>query len=176
MHVAAHLLPGHHKSGPVGAEHRIRRVVEVVFRLIARGLDDLRCIVAGTVAVQNMGGSFDPPETGADGDTTLLTGTAPASTMRSYPMEVVGYTRGRGHLTLTLDGYRPCHNAAEVIEAAGYEPEHDLDNPADSVFWISFMARPTLSEGSSSRKAYHGSSSWVLWIWSAIIRPCRTAR
>ena len=84
--------------------------------------------------IQNMGGSFDPPETGADGDTTLLTGTAPASTMRSYPMEVVGYTRGRGHLTLTLDGYRPCHNAAEVIEDAGYEPEHDLDNPADSVF------------------------------------------
>ena len=84
--------------------------------------------------IQNMGGSFDPPETGADGDTTLLIGTAPASTMRSYPMEVVGYTRGRGHLTLTLDGYRPCHNAAEVIEAAGYEPEHDLDNPADSVF------------------------------------------
>ena len=84
--------------------------------------------------IQNMGGSFDPPETGADGDTTLLTGTAPASTMRSYPMEVVGYTRGRGHLTLTLDGYRPCHNAAEVIEAAGYEPEHDLDNPAESVF------------------------------------------
>ena len=84
--------------------------------------------------IQNMGGSFDPPETGADGDTTLLTGTAPASTMRSYPMEVVGYTRGRGHLNLTLDGYRPCHNAAEVIEAAGYEPEHDLDNPADSVF------------------------------------------
>ena len=84
--------------------------------------------------IQNMGGSFDPPETGADGDTTLLTGTAPASIMRSYPMEVVGYTRGRGHLTLTLDGYRPCHNAAEVIKAAGYEPEHDLDNPADSVF------------------------------------------
>ena len=84
--------------------------------------------------IQNMGGSFEPPETGADGDTTLLTGTAPASTMRSYPMEVVGYTRGRGHLILTLDGYRPCHNAAEVIEAAGYEPEHDLDNPADSVF------------------------------------------
>ena len=84
--------------------------------------------------IQNMGGSFDPPETSADGDTTLLTGTAPASTMRSYPMEVVGYTRGRGHLTLTLDGSRPCHNAAEVIEAAGYEPEHDLDNSADSVF------------------------------------------
>ena len=84
--------------------------------------------------IQNMGGSFEPPETGADGDTTLLTGTAPASTMRSYPMEVVGYTRGRGHLSVTLDGYRPCHNAQEVIAETGYQPEHDLDNPADSVF------------------------------------------
>ena len=50
--------------------------------------------------VQRMEGSFDPPETGADGDTTLLPGTAPASTMRSYPMEVVSYTRGRGHCYL----------------------------------------------------------------------------
>lgn len=64
----------------------------------------------------------------------MLTGFAPVSTMRSYPMEVVSYTRGRGHLSLTLDGYRPCHNAQEVIAAIGYEPEHDLDNPADSVF------------------------------------------
>ena len=84
--------------------------------------------------IQNMGGSFDPPETGADGDTTLLTGTAPASTMRSYPMEVVSYTRGRGHLSLTLDGYRPCHNAQEVIAESGYDPTRDLDNTPDSVF------------------------------------------
>ena len=84
--------------------------------------------------VQRMEGSFDPPETAPDGQTATLTGFAPVATMRSYPMEVVSYTRGRGHLTLTLDGYRPCHNAAEVIEAVDYEPEHDLDNPADSVF------------------------------------------
>ena len=84
--------------------------------------------------IQRMEGSFDPPETSADGQTATLTGTAPVTTMRSYPMEVVSYTRGRGRLSLTLDGYRPCHNAQEVIEAVGYEPEHDLDNPADSVF------------------------------------------
>ena len=84
--------------------------------------------------VQRMEGSFDPPETAPDGRTAALTGFAPVAAMRSYPMEVVSYTRGRGHLSLTLDGYRPCHNAAEVIAAAGYEPEHDLDNPADSVF------------------------------------------
>ena len=82
--------------------------------------------------IQRMEGTFDPPESGEE--TAVLTGFAPVSTMRSYPMEVVSYTRGLGHLSLTLDGYRPCHNAQEVIAAIGYEPEHDLDNPADSVF------------------------------------------
>ena len=82
--------------------------------------------------IQRMEGSFDPPESGED--TAVLTGFAPVAAMRSYPMEVVSYTRGRGRVSLTLDGYRPCHNAQEVIEASGYEPEHDLDNPADSVF------------------------------------------
>ena len=82
--------------------------------------------------IQRMEGTFDPPESGEE--TAVLTGFAPVSTMRSYPMDVVSYTRGRGHLSLTLDGYRPCHNAQEVIAAIGYEPEHDLDNPADSVF------------------------------------------
>ena len=66
--------------------------------------------------IQRMEGSFDPPESGED--TAVLTGFAPVATMRSYPMEVVGYSRGRGHLSLTLDGYRPCHNAAEIIEAS----------------------------------------------------------
>ena len=84
--------------------------------------------------IQRMEGSFEPPETEADGQTAVLTGTCPVVTMRSYPMEVVSYTRGRGRLSLTLDGYRPCHNAEEIIDAVGYEPEHDLDNPADSVF------------------------------------------
>ena len=82
--------------------------------------------------IQRMEGSFGPPESGEE--TAVLTGFAPVAAMRSYPMEVVSYTRGRGRLTLTPDGCRPCYNAAQVIEAAGYEPEHDLENPADSVF------------------------------------------
>ena len=82
--------------------------------------------------IQRMEGSFDPPESGAE--TATLTGFAPVSTMRSYPMEVVSYTRGRGHLNLTLDGYRPCHNAQEVIAESGYDPTRDLDNTPDSVF------------------------------------------
>ena len=84
--------------------------------------------------VQRMEGSFDAPETSADGQTAVLSGTAPVVTMRAYPVEVAGYTHGRGRLTLTLAGYQPCHNAAEVLAEAAYDPEHDIDDPADSVF------------------------------------------
>ena len=55
--------------------------------------------------IQRMEGTFDPPESGEE--TAVLTGFAPVSTMRSYPMEVVSYTRGRGHLSLTLDATAP---------------------------------------------------------------------
>ena len=41
-----------------------------------------------------------------------------------------------------------------------------------SMRWISLMARPIFSTGTSSRKAYHGSNSWLF----ASISPCRTAR
>jgi len=82
--------------------------------------------------IQRMSGEADPPET-ADGE-TVLTGGAPAAGLQSYGAEVAAYTRGRGRLTCTLRGYAPCHNADEVIAAAGYDPERDLDNPADSVF------------------------------------------
>ena len=52
VHVAAHLFPGHHEPGPMGAEDRIRRVVEVVFRLVANGRQHLVGVVAGAVAIQ----------------------------------------------------------------------------------------------------------------------------
>ena len=82
--------------------------------------------------IQRREGTFDPPETGLE--TAVLTGTAPVATLRDYPVELAGYTHGRGRINLTPVGYRPCHNAAQVIAESGYQPQHDLDNPADSVF------------------------------------------
>ncbi|WP_370827708.1 NYN domain-containing protein [Fournierella massiliensis] len=82
--------------------------------------------------MQRMGGSFDPPE--LLGDTSVLTGSVPVAEMRGYAMELAGYTRGKGKLACTLAGYRPCHDAPEVIEQVGYDPERDTENPADSVF------------------------------------------
>lgn len=82
--------------------------------------------------IQRREGTFDPPETGLE--TAVLTGTAPVATLRDYPVELAGYTHGRGRISLTPVGYRPCHNAAQVIAESGYQPQHDLDNPANSVF------------------------------------------
>ena len=82
--------------------------------------------------VQRMYGRFDTPD--AIRDMAVLTGVAPVATMQGYQMEVAAYTKGLGRLSCTLQGYEPCHNAEEVIEAIGYEPEADVEHTADSVF------------------------------------------
>lgn len=82
--------------------------------------------------MDRMFGTFDPPVTTEDG--VVLTGKAPVACLRDYQREVIAYTKGRGHLSLWFKDYEPCHNAQEVIEAAGYDPEADLENTADSVF------------------------------------------
>ena len=82
--------------------------------------------------IQKMLGEFDPPK--IEGEMTVLTGSAPVVTMRDYQKEVISYTSGRGRLSCTLKGYYPCHNQEEVVEAVGYDPEADLENPTGSVF------------------------------------------
>ena len=82
--------------------------------------------------IQKMLGEFDTPKT--EGEMTVLTGSAPVVTMRDYQKEVISYTSGRGRLSCTLKGYYPCHNQEDVVEAVGYDPEADLENPTGSVF------------------------------------------
>ncbi|MCI9374820.1 MAG: GTP-binding protein [Oscillibacter sp.] len=82
--------------------------------------------------IQRMNGETEPPET--LGEEAVLTGTAPVSAMRDYAKEVAMYTRGQGRLLCRPAGYRPCPDAESVIAASGYDPERDVENPADSVF------------------------------------------
>ena len=89
---------------------------------IGRAITDIRA----------MGGEFDAPE--SQGAISTLRGTVPAAEVRDYADQLAAYTQGRGRLQLSLHGYAPCHNAQTVIEAAGYDPEADLDNTPDSVF------------------------------------------
>lgn len=54
--------------------------------------------------------------------------------MRGYQTELISYTKGKGRMMCSVSSYQPCHNAEEVIEARGYDPEGDLENPTGSVF------------------------------------------
>lgn len=82
--------------------------------------------------IQRMYGQFSPPET--EGEMSIIVGSAPVSEMRDYPKEVRNYTRGQGDLSFVFQGYAPCHNTAEVLEEAGYDPQSDTENPTGSVF------------------------------------------
>lgn len=82
--------------------------------------------------IQRMSGSFNPPE--MQGAFAVLSGEAPAASMRGYAAEVTAYSNGRGQLSCTVAGYRACHDAQAVIAQSGYDPERDLQNPPDSVF------------------------------------------
>lgn len=96
--------------------------LEVPADMIGRAMTD----------IQRMNGSFDTPI--QDGESAILTGSAPVVTMRDYQTEVISYTKGRGRLSCTLEGYKPCHNQEEVVKEVGYDSERDLDNPTGSVF------------------------------------------
>lgn len=96
--------------------------LELPIEQVGRAMSDL----------QRMNGEVSPPENA--GEETVLTGSAPVSALRDYAREVTAYTRGRGRLLCQPAGYRPCADAEAVIEAAGYDPERDVDNTPDSVF------------------------------------------
>ena len=89
---------------------------------IGRAITDIRA----------MGGRFDAPQT--QGDFSTLSGALPASELGDYADTLAAYTRGRGRLQIAMRGYEPCHNAEEIIAAAGYDPEADLENTPHSVF------------------------------------------
>ena len=82
--------------------------------------------------LQRMGGQVEAPET--LGTETVLTGAAPVAGLGDYAREVTAYTKGRGRLTCVFRDYEPCQDQAKVVEERAYDPNRDLENPADSVF------------------------------------------
>ena len=96
--------------------------LEVPADLVGRAMAD----------IQRMNGRFSGPE--LEGETAVLTGTAPVSAMRGYPREVTAYSRGRGRISVALSGYEPCHNGEEIAALSGYDPDGDMENPTGSVF------------------------------------------
>lgn len=64
-----------------------------------------------------------------------LKGEVPVATFVDYPIELASYTKGEGTVSLQSAGYRPCHNPEEVIDQADYNPENDLDNTPNSIYF-----------------------------------------
>ncbi len=94
-------------------------------------------IPAGSVGraltdLTRMGTRFEPPE--SSGETAVIRGSAPVAEIGGYPAAVTAYTRGLGRTALVFHGYEPCASQEAVVEALGYDPEADLENPPHSVF------------------------------------------
>jgi small GTP-binding protein len=107
--------------------------LEVPSDLVGRAMAD----------IEKMGASFGQPE--LDGEMSILTGTVPVASMRNYQQELNSYSKGRGRLSCTLNGYGPCHNTEEVLADCTYDPELDIRNSPDSVF------------------CYHGAGTIIPW-------------
>lgn len=96
--------------------------LEVPEAVIGRAMSD----------VEQRGGTFEI--TSSEVGVSAIKGRVPVAAMRDYPNEVTAYSKGLGRLSCTYRGYEPCRNAAEIIEKIEYDPERDVENPADSVF------------------------------------------
>ena len=123
---------------------------QATYRAVRQGLMQCREHSAGALVCLPAGGAygaawagpwricsgwaaqFDPPQ--EQGEFSLLQGAAPVATLRDYGLEVTAYTGGRGRFSCTLQGYEPCHNQQQVVEAIGYDCQRDVDNTGDSVF------------------------------------------
>lgn len=97
-------------------------VLEIPASLVGRAMFD----------IEQMKGSCDIQK--SDGETVVIEGMAPVSTMNNYQKEVTAYSKGHGRLLTNLKGYNICHNQEDVIEKVAYDPERDLENPSSSVF------------------------------------------
>ncbi len=134
-----------HKKHTEGGDFR-----EATYRAVRHGLRSAGCILLEpwysfemTLPTEGvgramsdlsaMGARFSPPDAVA-GEESTLRGSAPVSEIRNYAAVLSGYTRAKGRLALSFAGYDVCHNAEEVIEAIGYDPDADIENTADSVF------------------------------------------
>ena len=113
--------------------------LEVPQDMVGRAMSDIQRM-AGTFEMGDDAGagfgSGAAASTGSatDADYAVLTGECPVSEMRDYAMDVNAYTHGRGRLSCTFAGYRPCHDEERVVREAHYDAEADLDNTPDSVF------------------------------------------
>ena len=107
--------------------------------------------------LQKMNATINPAEM-TDGK-AILTGLVPAACLGDYAQELSVYTHGEGSLSVSLNGYQPCHNAEEIISETGYLPDLDTDNPSSSVFCS--HGAGTIIPWNQVRNMMHAESEWI---------------
>ncbi|HHT41853.1 MAG TPA: GTP-binding protein [Firmicutes bacterium] len=133
-----------HKSHTEGGDFR-----EATYRAVRQGLKEAQSVLLEPyysfrleIPEKQVGRAMSDIEkmqgvweiASSQGQMAVLVGSAPVVNMRNYHKEVAAYTRGLGRLSLSLEGYRPCHNAQEVIASFNYDSERDVENPTGSIF------------------------------------------
>lgn len=121
-------------------------VLSIPQESIGRAMSDL----------QQMGASFGQPELSGRG--SVLRGSVSVQGLGEYAQTLAEYTHGEGQILCTLAGYRPCHNAEEVILERGYDPELDPYNPTGSVFCV--HGAGTTVPWNEVREWMHVDSGW----------------
>ena len=84
--------------------------------------------------IERMHGSFNLDDNKAGFAT--LSGYAPVAPMKNYMADVRSYTKGQGTLSLTVDGYKECHNEKEIIEGNYYPVNFDGNEGSSKHFRI----------------------------------------
>ena len=82
--------------------------------------------------IQRLSGSFNVPE--QNENKVVIQGRGPVSTFMDYSNEFNAFTKGKGSISLTYDGYDKCHNWEEVIESRGYNKDADIEYTSTSIF------------------------------------------
>ena len=106
------------------------RVLEPYYRFEA----EVPLVYAGRVSSELLQRSGTVEEQLTAGDRGVLKGIIPVSTVSGFRAELASLTGGTGTILYQMEGYGPCHDEAEVIAAAGYDPDRDLEDPSSSVF------------------------------------------
>jgi translation elongation factor EF-G len=116
------LRQGLEKAGCILLEPYYRFRVEVELDSMGRVLTD----------IQKLNGTFDPPETVEN--RVIITGRGPVATFMNYSIELISFTKGKGSISLLVDGYDICHNETEVREISGYNKDADPEYTSNSIF------------------------------------------
>ena len=133
-----------------GLEEATVKLLEPYYSFsITTTTDNLGRILAD---VQKLKGTFEAPEN-LNTDIIRIKGRGPVKTFMEYPLEFVSFTKGKGNLNLTFDGYDFCHNTQEVIEEIAYDKNADIEYTSTSIFCSKGQAY--LVESDKAKAAMH---------------------